>query len=89
MTKYGNRIYDAEIKQTFRYVYDTDTGRCIGRLYDGASEAALAGDIAPTSKPGKGSAPVLADGGATILNFSDYCARHLLQSYPHTTRRPQ
>ncbi len=26
----------------------------------------------------------LADGGASILDFSDYCRRHLIPTYPYT-----
>jgi len=56
-------------------------GRPFGRLMPQADESVLGGDIAPTSKPGKGCAPRLAD-PASILSFSDYWARHYHRTYP-------
>lgn len=38
------------------------------------------------SKPGGEHDVHLQDGGASILSFSDYCARHLIPTYPHTRR---
>lgn len=67
-------------------------GRPFGRLMPTADDSALGGDIAPTSKPAKfpgtvntraleGNLPRLAD-PCSILNFSDYFARHYYHSYP-------
>jgi hypothetical protein len=64
-------------------------GRPGGWLMPTVDEAALGGDIAPTSKPGKtGDDPQLWD-ASNVLSFSDYCARHLIQTYPRSTRKPQ
>ena len=83
--RYGRRLWDATKRMTFRYVHDIDHGKCIGRLYDQARPEALQGDIAPHSKPG-GSPDVRLMDKASVLSFSDYCARHLIPHYPHTRR---
>lgn len=81
--KYSNTKVDPSINQTFRFVYDED-GNCIGRLYDGATEETLEASpgIQQWSHPRGKVATKLADGGASIANFSAYWERHYGRTYP-------
>jgi hypothetical protein len=69
-----------------RYIFDGR--RCIGRLMpeiDQATAEASPGIQSWSHPRAKGGPDVkLMDEGASILDFSDYCRRHLLPTYPHT-----
>lgn len=70
------------------YLTDVRTGKTIGLLMPVVSQATLEASpgIQSWSNPRGKVSTKLYDGGATILSFSDHCKRHLLPTYPFSTR---
>lgn len=82
----GGITYGPVLADGSRYMFDGR--RCIGRLMpeiDQATAEASPGIQSWSHPRAKGGPNVkLADGGASILDFSDYCRRHLIPTYPYT-----